>query len=181
MTWFDPNVAVSCQDWKAESIVPWQLQDDTYANISIEHCQLHPCSFPAGVGLACGTEILLSFKAYGAAALLFFNNNCLLIGGTPATSAQWGYGCIHALCDIYAGQGFNYHPSFIGSTQQLLGLTVFSGISCYHGITSICSFSLKGVPVVRWLCFVSKGIWGSIHGAFVWAHESYYTYNNQWN
>ena len=80
MTWFDPNVAVSCQDWKAESIAPWQLQDDTYANISIEQCQPHPCSFPVCVGLARGTEILFSFKAYGAAALLYslITTACLL-------------------------------------------------------------------------------------------------------
>lgn len=71
ITWFDPNMTVSCQDRKRESVAPWRQEDDTYANISIKQCLLHPTYFPTGIGLASGTEILLSFSAYGAAPLLY--------------------------------------------------------------------------------------------------------------
>lgn len=71
-------MTVSCQDWKEELVEPWWLQYNTYANILIKHCQFHPSYFPTGGGLACDTEILLSFCACGPVALLLITTVSLL-------------------------------------------------------------------------------------------------------
>lgn len=72
-------MGVSCQDWKEELVEPWWLQYNTYANILIKLCQFQPCYFPTGVSLARDKEILLSFCAYGAVALLYLITTvCLL-------------------------------------------------------------------------------------------------------
>lgn len=76
ITWFDPNVAVSCQDRKRESVAPWRQEVDTYANIC---CLFHPPYFPTGVGFGIWHRNLTFIQVHMALHLFFFNNNCLLL------------------------------------------------------------------------------------------------------
>lgn len=111
-------MTVSCQDWKEELVEPWRLQYTTYANVLIKQCQFHPSYFPTGVGLACDTEILLSFCAYGVVALLITNVCLLDLSQSTLLTGNMEEFMLSVTFMQGIESSFNYqsHPSFIGST-----------------------------------------------------------------
>lgn len=167
ITWFNPNVAV-CQDWKGESVAPWRLRDDTYANISIKQCHFHLSYFPCWCkfGIWHRNLTFIQCVLYRTSSFLI-TTVCPLKASQPPSPSGNMEAFMFSVTFIQDMENrFNYrtHPSFISSTQH------FSSIFSYHGITSIL-FSLKGVSVVWCLRFASNGIWGGAHRALVWHRQ----------